>query len=233
MLPPVLLDHLLYERVVACVDLARPCHYQTVGTSFESMIRASSSSSVAAQFHDGQHGSEHSVRAYPRGAASCRQLAPRPAAPRGRLRLGRSPRPRAERRPATRGCAANLRSEKRQRSRRALIQAIVPSLAMKRLSSSWLLAVVLFTTAAGCAVPPEGGAGGEPAVTEEVSEAALVGAGAITNTCTPNGAEPPGAGTSICNASGNQVIARASCCSGRARVHCPSRGESSETTCIP
>lgn len=96
---------------------------------------------------------------------------------------------------------------------------------MKALSASWLLQVVLYVAGAGCAAAPA--SGDEESL--EVSEAAL---GAATlDECLPNGADPSGGASAICNGRSVQIFAEPACCSGRAKVVCPGRGESSETLC--
>lgn len=94
-------------------------------------------------------------------------------------------------------------------------------------SRSWFAILVFALTgaAAGCAVPLDRSAGDDPAVEGEIE--------AAVTTCTPNGEDVPGSGSSICNAPSNRFFAEPACCSGRARFWCPSRGESSETFCVP
>lgn len=96
---------------------------------------------------------------------------------------------------------------------------------MKALSASGWLQVVLFVAGAGCAAVPA--PSDDDSV--DVSEAAL---GATTlDECLPNGADPSGGASAICNARSVQIFAEPACCSGRAKVVCPARGESSETLC--
>lgn len=82
--------------------------------------------------------------------------------------------------------------------------------------------VVLCVVGAGCAAVPASS-------DEEVSAAALEAA--TLDECLPNGADPSGGASAICNGRSVQIFAEPACCSGRAKVVCPGRGESSETVC--